>query len=109
MHNHYWSKRPDLVRDKVTGEIRKTPYERVTRVPNWNGLCYTITTCFSFKHPLLDRALSIRENAIIQSFPDDFIFIGARTNAQRQIGNAVPPKMAKAIGETVKEMLDESN
>lgn len=48
-------------------------------------------------HPHQDRGLSVREAARIQSFPDDFIFEGSLMHIQQQIGNAVPPLLAKAI------------
>jgi len=57
-------------------------------------------------HPVLDRALTPREGARIQSFDDDFKFAGANRNViAKQIGNAVPPLLGKVIAEAVSRML----
>jgi DNA (cytosine-5)-methyltransferase 1 len=52
-------------------------------------------------HPTQDRALSIREGARCQSFPDWFNFLGTTDEKRLQIGNAVPPLLGKAIGESI--------
>ena len=52
-------------------------------------------------HPTQDRGLSVREAARLQSFPDDFIFQGPHMSIQQQIGNAVPPLLAKAVFEQI--------
>lgn len=60
-------------------------------------------------HPRLPRVLTAREIAAIQSFPDDFIFQGAKKWQLVQIGNAVPPLLGKAIGLSVEKGLNEKN
>lgn len=52
-------------------------------------------------HPYQDRGLSVREAARLQSFPDTFVFKGSIMHIQQQIGNAVPPLLAKAVFEKI--------
>jgi DNA (cytosine-5)-methyltransferase 1 len=52
-------------------------------------------------HPFLDRVISAREMARLQTFPDDFIFCGSMKKAMWQIGNAVPPRLAYFLGRAV--------
>jgi DNA (cytosine-5)-methyltransferase 1 len=56
-------------------------------------------------HPSIDRAVSVREAARLQTFPDSFIFEGTKDSQYQQIGNAVPPMMAKAIAMKLSELL----
>lgn len=56
-------------------------------------------------HPEQNRTLTIREAARVQTFPDHFRFAGPPTAALRQIGNAVPPRVARAIGSAVADVL----
>lgn len=68
---------------------------------------YTITTKFNeattgaFIHPKQARTITLREAARLQSFPDRFIFAGSQAQVRQQIGNAVPPLLAKAIAEAI--------
>lgn len=69
----------------------------------WDEPAVTITARFDsftrgrFGHPVEHRTITLREGARLQSFPDDFVFVGNRGEVARQIGNAVPP----ALGESV--------
>jgi DNA (cytosine-5)-methyltransferase 1 len=73
----------------------------------WEGQCPTITGGFDsftrgrYGHPLRDRPLTPREAARLQGFPDDFVFSGNRGDVRCQIGNAVPPPLAEAIGRQI--------
>lgn len=77
-----------------------TTYARLRR----DQPSFTITSLFgnitagAFTHPLTTRALTVREGARLQSFPDRFHFAGARNTQYRQIGNAVPPLLGRAVG-----------
>lgn len=79
---------------------------------SWDDPAPTITTQFygfgngRFGHPVQDRAITLREGAILQSFPSDFQFVppGERVNFRligRLIGNAVPPALGRAIGNEI--------
>jgi DNA (cytosine-5)-methyltransferase 1 len=61
--------------------------------------------CHSHIHPNQARSITPREAARIQSFPDDYIFLGAYLKTYMQIGNAVPPVMAKGIAKVIKKYL----
>jgi DNA (cytosine-5)-methyltransferase 1 len=70
----------------------------------WTAPSVTLTARFDsfsrgrFAHPEDNRSITLREGARIQTFPDDFVFYGNREECARQIGNAVPPQLSRAIG-----------
>ena len=73
----------------------------------WDEPSPTIDTRFDAasngtnNHPFLNRSITPREAARLQSFDDTFIFYGTKVNIRTQIGNAVPPLMAKAIADQI--------
>lgn len=84
-----------------------TTYKRI----KWDEPCSTITTNFSMisgcrnVHPTATRSLTIREAARVQSFPDEFVFIGKWGDIRKAIGNAVPPIFAEVIANSIKNQL----
>ena len=77
-----------------------------------DALCSTVLTkCDphwgSFFHPTQNRVISVREAARIQSFPDCYTFTGSITQQYEQVGNAVPPLLGKALGNSIFSMIRE--
>lgn len=76
---------------------------------SWDAPAPVLTTkCTSisngrFGHPEQNRPISVREAAALQTFPDDFLFVGRIKSTTRQVGNAVPVLLAEAVGRTVVE------
>lgn len=74
---------------------------------DWDDVAPTITARFDsftrgkFGHPDQIRSISLREGALLQTFPDDFVFSGNKVEIARQIGNAVPPELGKIIGRSI--------
>ena len=58
----------------------------------------TTPSCGRFIHPTEDRGLTLREAAILQTFPPSYRFLGGYDQIERQIGNALPPRLAEALG-----------
>ena len=88
-----------LPKEHLTKSIYSGTWTRMRK----DEISVTITTRFDtpssgkFTHPFLNRAITVREAARIQSFPDSFKFIGNKGSQMKQVGNAVPPLLAEAI------------
>jgi len=78
----------------------------------WGRPAFTIRTEFfkpekgRYLHPEAQRPITHREAARLQSFPDDFRFVGSKIQIAKQIGNAVPPQLAYAVACAVRSMMD---
>lgn len=106
---------PELLADchKVSSEVigHRNVYGRMP----WDDVSPTITARFDsftrgmFGHPEQNRSISLREGAMLQTFPEDFVFVGNKVEIARQIGNAVPVAMAMAVGLQIIKCLDKWN
>lgn len=112
----YWRDLPD----DVAKEYMKSCYYMgggrtgIARRLSWDEPCLTLTCSPMMKqtdrcHPDESRPFTTREYARIQSFPDDWGFAGSMNNIYKQIGNAVPVKLAKCIGEAISRALDKEH
>ena len=97
----------DNTYDKQVTELEEKTivFEQSLRISNWEEPSDTITATGPEIHPNKKRRMSVRECAIIQTFPDDFIFEGALGSMYKQIGNAVPVDLAFQIGCAIKECI----
>lgn len=111
-----WRDIPAHVHDKRLDSIRATGgrttyYGRL----RWDRPSYTIATYFNRVpngcnlHPEQNRILSNREAARLQSFPDSFVFKGSKASQFKQIGNAVPPLLARYLSTLIKPHLESCN
>ncbi len=96
----------DIMPYKRRNEIFKDKYFKLYE----NQICKTITShmkfdCNMYIHPWEARGLSPREAARIQTFPDDYVITGPQNLWYAQVGNAVPVKLAKAIGDGIMKFL----
>lgn len=119
LHNHVGTKHTQLVIDTISlvpeggnwkdlpqgwGESRKF-HEAWTRYDG-NKPSKTIDTGHrNHFHYKWNRVPTIREDARLQSFPDDFVFLGNKTQQNRQVGNAVPPLLGYALGNALKAII----
>lgn len=120
LHNHIASKHSQLAIDKLKmippekGKeylpeelLGKQKFHTTWGRLTWEGVSPTIDTRFDTpsngtnSHPELNRAITPREAARLQSFDDDFVFKGSKYYIRNQIGNAVPPLMALAIADAI--------
>lgn len=94
--------------DKQVTELvlKDIKFEQSLRITNWDRPSDTITATSPEIHVNKKRRLSARECAILQTFPDDFVFYGGMNSMYRQIGNAVPPLLANKIALFIKSVLD---
>lgn len=91
---------------KVTEmELKGIKFEQSLRINNWDEPSDAITATGPEIHPNKKRRLSVRECAILQTFPDDFVFTGSIGNMYKQIGNAVLVLLANKIAEVIKIQL----
>lgn len=96
-----------LIKITKTGG-RTTLYGRI----DYEKPSYTITTYFNrpgngtYVHPVHNRVLSVREAARFQAFPEDYFFVGNKTDILKQVGNAVPSLLAYSIGRNLHDKLN---
>lgn len=97
----------ELLADCHKLSANKIGHRNVYGRMSWDSVAPTITARFDsftrglFGHPQQDRSVSLREGALLQTFPRDFNFSGSKVEIARQIGNAVPVKLAEIIGKQI--------
>ena len=103
-----WKELPDEVKRLYSyrDDIFKDRFRRLkSDEPSWTIMAHLAKDGYRYIHPIQPRTITVREAARLQSFPDKFIFKGSRTAQYRQVGNAVPPLLGKAIAEAVRRIL----
>lgn len=94
---------------KVTTMVEKEiKFEQSLRITNWDRPSDTITATSPEIHVNRERRLSARECAMLQTFPMDYEFVGSLNVVYRQIGNAVPVKLAEQIAKGIYEVLEKN-
>lgn len=98
-----WQDVPEELWDTKRSNRHSSAYRRLSE----KDLSITIDTGhMNYFHPIYNRIPSVRESARIQSFPDDFIFVGSKTCQFTQVGNAVPPLMAEALAKAIRKKIE---
>ena len=111
--NHVFSKHSDEIKKRIAavpeGGSLMPKYKEAYKKSPWNEPSCTVKENHGGTnlHPKLPRCMTARELARLQSFPDDFIFMGPKSKQLTQIGNAVPPLLGKAIGLAVRKSVGE--
>ena len=85
------------------GAAEKPTFKLIEDKPSRTITAHLKMDCHSHIHPRQVRSITPREAARIQSFPDDYVFLGAYLKTYMQIGNAVPPVMARGIAKVLKK------
>lgn len=114
--NHEAPKHPqstiEKIRDTKPGEPIYPKFTQRIRLrwdkPSPTQTAGGVSAQYQFGHPRDPRGLTIRERARIQSFPDWYKFLGGVVQGRIQTGNAVPPLLAKAIAEKIKEVINKT-
>ena len=129
LHNHIITKTTNTAMERfralkqgqnfhsLLDEMKMNTYTDVTRTQNTiylrlkydepSGTVVNVRNSM-WVHPTQDRAISIREAARLQTFPDSFVFCGTKDKQYQQVGNAVPPIMAKAIAKKLASQLNKA-
>ena len=100
-----------LPKEHITKSVYSGTWSRMKQ----NDVAVTITSRFDtpssgkFTHPFLNRAITVREAARLQSFPDTFKFIGSKMSQMKQVGNAVPPLLARKIARVIMHDIKRDN